>query len=187
MRDPPTFDGFLNLAQAMLMPPERGHLYALCPEWPSNPYLSILSGERKRRFNQLFWNETESLAAELEPKPVPPGALSVQEVKFIRELLGEKEKTQEDVTFRIPWWMADKEIKRRFAAWLKVHRTYKAGINVSKRTLRADLKAVGALRIVRAENGDWRKGPEIYCEESEWIKGKKRADAVIEKISRIWG
>jgi len=114
--DPPTFDGFLNMAQSMLMPPERGHLYALCPEWPSLPYLRIPPAERKRRFSQLFSNETKSLAAELEPRPAPPGDLSVQEVNFILELPGEKEKTQEDVTLRIPWWMADKEIKRRFAA-----------------------------------------------------------------------
>ena len=64
----PTFDEFLRLAQTMLMPPERGHLYAFCPEWPSYPYLSIPSAERKRRFSQLFPNETESLAAELEPR-----------------------------------------------------------------------------------------------------------------------
>ena len=66
--DPPTFDEFLKLAQAMLMPPERGHLYAFCPEWPSYPYLDIPPAERKRRFSQLFRNETESLAAELEPR-----------------------------------------------------------------------------------------------------------------------
>ena len=182
--DPPTFDGFLNLAQTMLMPPEREHLYAFCPEWPSYPYLSIPLAERKRRFSQLFPNETESLAAELEPRPAPPGALSVQEVNFIRELLGDKEKTQEDITLRIPWWMADKEIKRRFAAWLKVRRTYKASVNVSKRTLRADLKALGALRIRRAENGDWRSGPEVYQEQSEWIKAEKRAEEVIKRVNK---
>src|ERR1700745_1411853 len=74
--DPPTFDGFLYLAQAMLRPPERGHLYAFCPEWPSYPYLNIDPAEGKRRFSQLFSDETNTLAAELEPRPAPPGALS---------------------------------------------------------------------------------------------------------------
>src|SRR5215469_14385056 len=167
-REPPTFDEFLNLAQAMLMPPERGHLDAFCPEWPSYPYLSIPPAERKRRFSQLFPNETESLAAELEPRPAPPGALSLEAVNFILELDGKKERIQEvDVTFRIRRSMADKEIMRRVAAWLKVHRAYrgyKASPNVLNRRLRADLKALGALRVLRAENGDWRKGPEIYWE-----------------------
>jgi hypothetical protein len=81
--DPPTFGLFLHLAQMMLIPPERKHLYAFCPEWPSCPYLSIPPAERKRRFSQSFRNETESLAAELEPRPAPPGALSLQEVNCI--------------------------------------------------------------------------------------------------------
>ena len=185
--DPPTFDEFLKLAQAMLMPPERGHLYAFCPEWPSYPYLDIPPAERKRRFSQLFRNETESLAAELEPRPAPPGALSLQEVNFILELGGKKERIQEeDVTFRIRRSMADKEILRRVAAWLKVHRSYKASPNVSNRRIRADLKALGALRVLRTENGDWKKGPEIYWEHGEWIKGRKRAEAVIERMNKVF-
>jgi hypothetical protein len=185
--DLPSFDAFLNLAQAMLMPPERGHLYALCPEWPNLPYLSIPASERKRRFNQLFSDETNSLAAELEPKPAPPGALSLQAVNLILELLGEKEKIQqEDVTFRIPRSMAHKEILRRVAAWLKVHQPDTASANVSNRRLGADLKALGALRVLRIENGDWTKGPEIYCEHGEWIKGRKRAEAVIERMNRVF-
>ena len=185
--DPPTFDEFLKLAQAMLMPPERGHLYAFCPEWPSYPYLDIPPAERKRRFSQLFRNETESLAAELEPRPAPPGALSLQEVNFILELGGKKERIQEeDVTFRIRRSMADKEILRRVAAWLKVHRSYKASPNVSNRRIRADLKALGALRVLRTENGDWKKGPEIYWEHGEWIKGRKRAEAIIESMNKVF-
>jgi hypothetical protein len=185
--DPPTFDFSLNLAQAMLMPPEPGHLYALCPEWPWDAYLSIPPAERKRRFSQLFSDETKSLAAELEPRPAHPGDLSLEAANFIRELLGDKEKIEENVTLWIPWWMVDKEIKRRFAAWLRVHRTYRASVNVSKRTLGADLKALGALRILRVENGDWRNGPEVYKEQAEWIKGRKRAEAVIERVNRICG
>ena len=171
----------------MLMPPGRGHLYALCPEWPGLPYLRIPPAERKRRFSQLFSNETKSLAAELEPRPAPPGDLSLGAVNFILETLGEKERIQqEDVTFRIPWYMADKEILLRVAAWLKVHRAYKASPNVSNRRLRAELKALGALRVLRIENGDWTKGPEIYCEHGEWIKGRKRAEAVIERMNRVF-
>src|SRR5262245_47395148 len=153
--EPPTFDRFLNLAQMMLMPPERGHLYAFCPEWPSYPYLSIPSAERKRRFSQLFPNETESLAADLEPRPAPSGDLPLGVANFILKLAGMKEWIQqEDVTFRIRRSMAHKEILRRVAAWLKVHLPYKASANVSNRRLRADLKALGALRVLRIENGD---------------------------------
>jgi len=181
----PSFDELLRLAQAMLMPPERGHLYALCPEWPSYPYLSMPLAERERRFSQLFPDPRKSLAAELEPAPPAPGDLSVEALNFIRELLGCDVKTQEDVTFRIPWRMADKEITRRFAAWLKIHRRIRASINVSTRILRADLKALGALRILRV-NEDWRKGPELYLECSEWTKARKRAQKIIQTIESGW-
>ena len=181
----PSFDELLRLAQAMLMPPERGRLYALCPEWPNYPYLSIPLAERERRFSQLFPDPRKSLAAELEPTPAAPGDLSVEALNFIRELLGCDVKTQEDVTFRIPWRMADKEITRRFAAWLKIHRRIRASINVSTRVLRADLKALGALRALRV-NEDWRRRPEIYLEQSEWTKARKRAQKIIQAIESRW-
>ena len=181
----PSFDELLRLAQAMLMPPERGHLYALCPEWPTYPYLSIPLAERERRFSQLFPDPRKSLAAELEPTPAAPGDLSVEALNFIRELLGCDVKTQENVTFRIPWRMADKEITRRFAAWLKIHRRIRASINVSNRVLGADLKALGALRTLRV-NEDWSRGPEIYLEQSEWTKARKRAQKIIQAIESRW-
>jgi hypothetical protein len=181
----PSFDELLRSVQTMLMPPERGHLYALCPEWPSYPYLSIPLAERERRFSQLFPDPRKSLAAELEPTSAAPGDLSVEALNFIRELLGCDVKTQEDVTFRIPWRMADKEITRRFAAWLKIHRRIRASINVSTRVLRADLKALGALRTLRV-NEDWRRGPEIYSEQPEWTKGRKRAQKIIQAIESRW-
>ena len=170
----------------MLMPPEQGHLYALCPEWPSDPYLSIPLAERKRRFALLFPNETSSLAAQLEPRPAVPGELSLGTLNFIRELLGDEEKREEDVVLRIPWGMSDKGILRRVDAWLKTHRTFKSRADVSNRYLQAELKALGAFRILRAKNGDWTGDPQLYVEQSEWIRARIRAKSIIEKIDKRW-
>jgi hypothetical protein len=179
-----TFDELLRSAHSMLMPPVRGRFYALCPEWPNYPYLSISLAERKRRFRQLFPDPRNSLAAELEPTAAPPGGLSLGALNFILAMSG-RDPTQEDVTFRINWQMPDKEIMHRVKAWLKVHRRIRASMNVSKRFLRADLKALSAFRILRA-NEDASRRHEIFSEQSEWIKARKRAQKNIQNAHSRW-
>jgi hypothetical protein len=180
-----TFDEFLYLARGTLTWAKYGQqFYALWPEWPDAPYLSIPPDERKRR-RDLFGPNTESRAAELTPLPAVPGKLSQPAVDFMLELIDQSGPV-EYPTFRIPWKeISDREIRRRFALWLKINRKCKAKPNVSHRHMRADLKALGAYRILKATGGEWRNAPPLYVEYSEWMKAAARAKKLIKRIDGI--
>lgn len=180
-----TFDEFLWRCRHTLtqIAPEPGHLYTLCPEWPAFPYLDIPQAERSRRFNLLFDDNAElkTLAAQLKVQPALPGRLSPEALSLIRALLGEK--SVENVDWQIDYRFSDRELHRRFDAHLKLHRSCKAKINVSDRSLRADLKALGAYRLLRAYRGNcWDVVPRLFTYQSEWIKAKRRAEKLIRSI-----
>ena len=179
-----TFDEFLWLVRTTLTTPKYGHLYPLCPEWPDHPFLSIPPAERKRRRERSGPNETESLAAQLTPQPAMPGKLSLAVVNLMLELLGQ-EKQIEEVLLSIPWQRSDKEILRYFGSWLKINRKCKAKPNVSNRSLRADLKALGVHRILKATRGESKNAPELYVEHTEWIKADVRAKGLIKRIDPL--
>lgn len=178
-----TFDEFLYLAHRTLTWVKYGQFYALCPEWPDDPYLSVLSTERKRR-RELFGPNTKSRAAELTSSPAVPGKLSQPEVDFMLELIGQS--AVKYVTFRIDCQKSRREIQRTIAAWLKINCKCKAKPNVSHRTLRADLKALGSHRILETTVGEWRDAPELYWYHSDWIKADKRAKKLIKKIDALY-
>jgi hypothetical protein len=177
-----SFDEFLWLARRTLTAIKYGQLfYALWPEWPNGPFLGILPDERKRRRELFGPNTTVSRAAELTPPPVVPGGLSQSEADFILGLIGQSEVEY----FRIDLQTSDREIHRQLDLWLKINRKCKAKPNVSHRSLRADLKALGAHRILEATGGEWREAPEIYCDQREWIKADARAKKLIKRIDSI--
>jgi hypothetical protein len=180
-----TFDEFLWLVRTTLTTIQYERLYALCPEWPAHPFLSIIPpAERTRRLKLLFPDEAKSRAAQSTPPPPMPGELPLAVVNFIQELLG-LEKELQDVTFRIRWQKSDRENLSYVAAWLKIERRCKAKSNVSNRSLRADLKALGAYRILKATGGDWRNASPIYVEHGEWIKADARAKSIIARIDTL--
>jgi hypothetical protein len=179
-----TFDDLLRLYRNTLLPPLRGPLYVLCPEWPNYPYSSILPNERARRLKLLFSDETEAklFTTRLDP---PPGDLW-EAINFIRQVYGDAEKTRETVRIQIDYEISYSENLRRVTALLKrllkTNRLRKARTNVSDRYLRADLKALAALRILRTNGGDYLNAPQLYICQSEWIKAQKRAERIIQSI-----
>ena len=181
-----TFDEFLYLARGTLNWAKYGQqFYALCPEWPDAPYLSIPPAERKRRMKLLFPDETKSRAAELKFPLAVPGELSRDEVDFILELLGEREPVKSFPLLRDWPHKSDREVLREVARWLKNNRKGKPKPNVSRRYLCADLKALGAHRILEATGGDWSNAPQIYRYQSEWIKAGARAKRLLRRIDTL--
>ena len=181
-----TFDELLYLARGTLTWAKYGQqFFALWPEWPDSPYLSVLPAERKRRRERFGQNRPESRATELTPSPAVLGGLSQPAVDFILELSGQGGPVDYP-TFRIPWKeMSDREMRRSFARWLKVNRKCKAKPNVSHRYLLTDLKALGAHRILEVTGRDWKSAPEIYQDQREWIKADLRAKRLIKRIDTI--
>jgi hypothetical protein len=159
------------LARLLSAPPQDGHLHPLCPEWPRYPFLSISPAERRRRLALLF---SETLADKLDPRQpeVRPECL----IDFIRNghLIGGKIRHHiaENVLLHIDWRASDRELLTWLAAWLKENRKHKNTPDLSARKLRADLKALAALRLFRTDN---QKGSTLFAEQGEWIKARKRA------------
>jgi hypothetical protein len=181
-----TFDKLLYLARGTLTWAKYGQqFYALCPEWPDAPYLSISPAERKRRLKLLFPDETESRAAELKFPLAVPGELSRAEVDFILELLGEREPVESFPLLSDWQHKSDREVLREVARWLKNNRKGNPKPNVSRRYLCADLKALGSYRILKATGGDWRNAPEIYWDQREWMKAYARVKRLIERIDTL--
>jgi hypothetical protein len=80
-----------------------------------------------------------------------------------------------------------KDVEQYLAAGL--HRTKKRGRGSLRATLRTNLKAIGAYRIL--EKFGWNHLPNIpgidlYTNQSEWIKAKKRAEALAKYYLIIW-
>lgn len=168
----------------MLMSPAPGHLYPLCPEWPEYPFSSIPEPELKRRFALLFPNQTESLAGQLLPITPAPGELSFEALNLFRELFGRR-KEGEKVLWWIDWRRSNREILASVNAYLKTHRPCKARQNVSNRSLRADLKALEASRLLEANNGDYLSCPPLYKYQARWIQARKRVERIIAKIDNF--
>ena len=168
-----TFDEFLWLVRSTLSfrAPISGRLFEFCPEWPRDPYLSVPVNERKRRLKLLYPNSIESLAAKLYPKTPGPGELPLEVTNMILELAG-LQKEFEDVTLRIPLGKSHREIMRSFSALLKTKSPFKAKPNVVNRSRRADLKALGAYRILEATGDDYINAPQLYSDQSKWINAR---------------
>jgi hypothetical protein len=177
--EPGTFDYHLQIANLGLYDAcSFGRCFpALCPEWPNEPYLNLPPAERERRLKLLCLDSTETLAAELTPQPP-----SIED--GIREFLSQEIKV-ENVRLHIDKRKSHRELLRQFAEWLKIHHPGKAKPNVSSRSLHADLKALGAYRIQQVTSWDDPRSPQLYSEQSEWVKANTRAKNIIARIESV--
>jgi hypothetical protein len=167
-----TFDDLFALARLMRVRPQDGHLYALSPEWPRYPFLSIPSAERRRRLAILFPTEPESLADQLDPRQP-----EIWQVSYIDAIRGEYH-IAENVPLHFDWDQSDRMLNACFNAWLKKNRKHKPTQDLSARVLRADLKALGAFRLMRI---DKHRDSTLFGSQSEWIKARKRALRILAK------
>ena len=196
-----SFEGLLAHDQSGRRSPLYHKVCSFWPEWPDYPYLSVPALERQRRLSILYPGDETTLSAEqLEPDP----ALLLDTEEGFRNVLRQLRKNwqerrklrvhpnsfEEPVWLRIPWWQSDTEILRLVKAWLKVNsppgrKLYTPqGRAAFERRARADLKALAALRVLRANDGDWTLPPALYSEQSEWITARNHALSIIERRSR---
>jgi hypothetical protein len=173
--------------------------FMLYPEWPEQPYLSIGEPERKRRIECLdpIERETEGI------QDIFPGTwwgdnpASRQGVleQIAKELARSGwpmlvNPNVSDVVFRIDWRnYSDREILQSMGAWLKKYRPdkhrqrthQKTGSGSRIKQLRADLKALGALRLLKIYR--WDEIPEeemvLYKSPSGWDEARNRAEKLI--------
>jgi len=197
-----SFERLLALDRSGNRAPIKSLVCATWPEWPFSPYLSVPEMERARRLKILYPGEEATLIAEqLEPDQ----ALLLDDEEGFQNVVRQLQKNwqadrklqvyprnfEEHVLLRIPWWMSNSEILRLFKTWLKVNSPLDRklftpeGRGTFERRARADLKALAALRVLRANKDDWTLPPMLYNEQSEWIKARDHALRIIESLSRV--
>jgi hypothetical protein len=165
-----TFDDFFALARLMSVPSQDGHLYALSPEWPHYPFLSIPAAERKRRLAMLFPSEPEDFADKLDPRHP-----EIWQVSYIDAVRGEFH-IAENVLLHFDHQQTDRMLNACFNAWVKKNRKHKPTQDLSARKLRADLKALGELRTPKHKDSN------LFRAQSERIKARRRALQILAKL-----
>ena len=85
----------------------------------------------------------------------------------------------ENVLLHIDHGRTDRILNACFNAWLKKNRKHEPTQDLSARKLRADLKALRALRLTRT---DKHKDSTLFRSQSEWIKARKRALRILAKL-----
>jgi hypothetical protein len=179
--DVKTFHAFFSSVRSLPAPPQDGHLYPLSPEWPRYPFLSIPYLERRRRLALLFQSDQETLAAKLNPRQ--PEIRPESMIDFIcnGQLIDGRLRLHiaENVRLHIDWRASDYELIARFKAWVKENRKHRSTPDLSARKLRADLKALAALRLFRT---DKQKDSTLFAQQGEWTKARKRALRIIASL-----
>jgi len=177
----------------------------LFPEWPREPYLTIPAIEREQRLIQLQRGTLSHLRClNLMPAfsvPISPDVAKRYLDGFrVFEFSEDGSELRQRhlwpireindacwiVLFRIDWRRSDSEILTDFAAWLKEYRPKAFPSKVGSKTaagsypreLQADLKALGALRLLRFYK-HWQHIPteaEIYESQAGWMTAQQKAE-----------
>jgi hypothetical protein len=150
-------------------------LYNYCPEWPTQPYLSIPTEERRRRRELIVRPVPLSdVSTALTPVNVPM-ILRNRIETGIEPTLDELErgiaiksydKFREIAAFEIDWRHSDGIITKRFVAWLKIFRSKRVkqrviqGRRNDSVQMRMELKALGAWRLTHQHGLEYGRASE---------------------------
>jgi hypothetical protein len=189
----------------------------LYPEWPQEPYLSIPAVERETRLKRLQGGSADYVRSRRLMPAFPRGYLTPEHAKVYlegfrilelsedlkgRQTLGPKHdwpiREISDASwvapFLIDWRRSDSEILDDFSAWLKEHRPEafpspkgERGAGNYARRLQADLKVLGALRLLEFYK-QWQDIPQemaIYEDPSSWMTAHQKAKIRL-KFFRLW-
>jgi hypothetical protein len=199
-----TFEGFCALAKkegapSVCVPGDAFHYF---PEWPVMAYLSIEQLERNRRYKELYpMRESEYAASLLTPE--------LPQDEWGRDMLmNELYSTAKDggiptasvlafegakfVLLQIDWHLTNKALMESFCAFLETRppevreRPKKDGKGSHPAILKADLKALGALRLERTMRVSDIPGytkevlnAPLYSQDTSILGAVSRAQAVI--------
>jgi hypothetical protein len=190
--------------------------YALWPEWPLTPYLSI---SRKERLNRIAHVDRDQKAEVLQQVPInefladavkkfpglqslaaksnPPQNLSELYRSTFGPTIPIRDTGLELVSFLVRSDWSEKEFVERALNWYREHcksRGLKAefrGHSKIGQQLRADLKAIGFLRLVQsglsrsevaAFTAKISDEPLFSYDSSRWSKAVQRAESVIRSL-----
>jgi hypothetical protein len=146
-------------------------LFKDCPEFPETPFLCISKVERERRIANLF-KANPLVQADL-PSLIRQYANKTPRRKAIGKTLKYLAGQGDIAAFNIDWRMSDEQLTQGFRQWLRTNRPLTAvpivrrGKGSSREQLRKDLKALGALRLLR--NMKWE---DAYLYTEETLKNK---------------
>lgn len=180
--------------------PREPELY---PEWPGKPYLLIPGLERARRLRQLAGRTGDYLHS-LNLKPpfqshpelkLAPARRELRRQLRYRWPISQVGSEAWLVPFRIDWRRSDREIRADFAAWLREYRPKaltsgahsKTGAGAVLRQLKTELKALGALRLLRHYKNQQNLPEEaarLYRGQASWIKAQQKAESRL-KLFRL--
>jgi hypothetical protein len=194
-----SFEGYMALYRDPKAPqPPRpvlgSDLYVVRPEWSDGSYLSVDKRVREARLSVLYPGHLQELLAK---QMEPDSALMLWTEEGLENCLQQLRKNwlltgrlclypsniQEHNLFRTDWSASDKANLEHYAAWLQVNsppdRKVFASPGSTVRRCRADLKALGGLRLWIASGGDWMSCPPLYPEHSHWLRAIERANFLI--------
>lgn len=182
-----------------------------CPSWPEKPYQEATNCEKEAIQHAALEN------IPFQPLPFQVCVQSLQ-AEGLRNLYGEPsgsfgsaviERKDEDgkayttvAAFELDWRRRDSEIVEDFKRWLSQARESKTkaetvfpqkGAGASVRQFKADIKALGALRLRKilswteavAHASIARSGKDLYSSEAHWSEAVKRARERIEFLKGV--
>jgi len=183
--------------------------YECFPEWPRTPFLAIDSKERKRRLKLLpkvagvddwpYYLVTD--ITKILQNYAEGGFSSMLSGDTLRQ--SDWPEWREIVALDVNWLLTDEQMLRCFKAFLKqrrppdVKQNESRGAGNDQRQSRADLKALGALRVLRHTQNDWmkaeeitermsRKGKPLFENQPSWIRARKRAQTMLKEGAMAW-
>lgn len=175
-------------------------------EWPKTPYLNIPEKERRRRsdwaapyyfdlsqtvqFNADEWDKAGRF--EIPMESITQGRYR----KAVEEINSSESHRYQVAAFFIDWGKSPSKLKKQFADWVTGRRPpnidtiEERGGGSGLKSLRADLKALGAYRLLKKMN--WNEASDytenkfrvhFYDNQSAWIRAKKEAENEIKLLS----
>ena len=179
-------------------------LFNFCPEWPSQPYLSIKQNERQRRRQMIFRPAPQS------DKSRALGQVNVSMIirdhiergikyeptldALERCVIKQNDGLHEIAAFEIDWRHSDGTIIKRFSSWLKSIRPKSVsqwtikGQGTDSAQMMKNLNALGAWRLLKIFHWEdaaketakfYAGGKSLFGEQPNWIRARKYAESLL--------
>jgi hypothetical protein len=183
------------------------HFLGTCAHFPTKHWLEIPAGERTQISNlfhpdRLLWGHDAIYMETWGMRIQPLEEYLSDPLRYTGGRLSAVKVPEHSGDFVISWcWpRSDRKLLQDFKKWLEENRPpdqpplHKTGESTTRKTSHKDLlKALGALRLMRAFENDFGKAryhalevldKPLYKDQAAWIKAKNRAGQEIEAFQR---